>query len=121
GRKLWLALALAVPTRLWLGGGLSRHRDPRLITALVQGVRRCLHSLAILVCVDGLASYVTAFLSVFRHKVQGRRGPPRVVVEAGLPVGQGVKSDRRRRGGGGGRGGVGGECGAGPGVVGRAG
>src|SRR5262249_42693643 len=97
GRKLWLALALAVPTRLWLGGVLSRHRDQRLITALVQVVRSCLHSLAILVCVDGLASYVTAFLSVFRHKVQGRRGRPRLVVEAGLLIGQVIKRYRGRR------------------------
>jgi transposase-like protein len=97
GRKLWLALALAVPTRLWLGGVLSRHRDRRLITALVQVVRSCLHSLAILVCVDGLASYVTAFLSVFRHKVQGRRGRPRLVVEAGLLIGQVIKRYRGRR------------------------
>ena len=45
GRKLWLALALAVPTRLWLGGVLSRHRDLRLITSLVVVVRSCLQSL----------------------------------------------------------------------------
>jgi transposase-like protein len=96
GRKLWLALALAVPTRLWLGGVLSRRRDGRLITTLVTMVRSCLKSLAILVCVDGLASYVRAFLSVFRHKVQGRRGRPRLVVEAGLLIGQMVK---RRCGG----------------------
>jgi hypothetical protein len=97
GRKLWLALALAVPTRLWLGGVLSRHRDGRLITTLVTVVRSCLRSLAILVCVDGLASYVSAFLSVFRHKVQGRRGRPRLVVEAGLLIGQVIKRYRGRR------------------------
>jgi transposase-like protein len=97
GRKLWLALALAVPTRLWLGGVLSRHRDRRLITSLVVMVRSCLQSLAILVCVDGLASYVRAFLSVFRHKVQGARGRPRLVVEAGLLIGQVIKRYRGRR------------------------
>ena len=36
---------------------------------LVQAIKRCLKSLAVLVCVDGLASYVTAFLRVFRHRV----------------------------------------------------
>jgi transposase-like protein len=97
GRKLWLALALAVPTRLWLGGVLSRHRDHRLITTLVVMVRSCLNSLAILVCVDGLASYVSAFLSVFRHKVQGPRGRPRLVVEAGLLIGQVIKRYSGRR------------------------
>jgi transposase-like protein len=97
GRRLWLALALAVPTRLWLGGALSRHRDLRLITALVLVVRSCLRSLAILVCVDGLASYVRAFLTAFRHKVQGPCGRPRLVVEAGLLIGQVVKRYSGRR------------------------
>ena len=27
GGKVWRALALAVPARLWLGGVISRHRD----------------------------------------------------------------------------------------------
>ena len=35
GRRLWLAMALAVPSRLWLGGVISRRRDGRLITAVV--------------------------------------------------------------------------------------
>jgi transposase-like protein len=97
GRRLWLALALAVPTRLWLGGVLSRHRDLRLITAVVLVVRSCLQSLAILVCVDGLASYVRAFVTAFRHKVQGPRGRPRLVAEAGLLIGQVVKRYSGRR------------------------
>jgi hypothetical protein len=74
GRKPWLALALAVPTRLWLGGVLSRRRDLRLITSPVVMVRGCLKRLAVLVCVDGLTAYVRTFRSAFRHKVQGRRG-----------------------------------------------
>jgi hypothetical protein len=32
---MWMAMALCVPTRLWLGGVLSPHRDKRLIAALV--------------------------------------------------------------------------------------
>ena len=68
-------MAMAVPSRLWLGGVISPHRDLVLITTLVQMVRSCARSLAILVCVDGLASYVTAFLQVFRHPLlTGRRG-----------------------------------------------
>jgi hypothetical protein len=83
----WMAMALAVPTRLWLGGVISPRRDRALITALVQKVRACARSLAILVCVDGLASYVIAFLRVFRDPVRtGRRGRPRLVVESGLLI-----------------------------------
>jgi hypothetical protein len=98
GKCVWMAMALAVPSRLWLGGVISLHRDRALITALVQKVRACAQSLAILVCVDGLASYVTAFLRVFRHKVvTGRRGRPRLVVESGLLIGQVIKRHARRR------------------------
>ena len=56
GQKVWMAMAMAVPSRLWLGGVISPKRDLVLITALVKLVRSCGQSLAILVCVDGLAS-----------------------------------------------------------------
>jgi transposase-like protein len=89
GKRVWMALALAVPSRLWLGGVSSPHRDRDLITTLVQRVRSCARSLAILVCVDGLARYVTAFRRVFRHAVRtGRPGRPRLVEEPGLLRGQ---------------------------------
>jgi hypothetical protein len=91
-------MALAVPTRLWLGGVIGPHRDRALITALVQQVRACARSLAILVCVDGLASYATTFLRVFRHKVgTGRRGRPRLMVELGLFIGRFIKRYARWR------------------------
>jgi transposase-like protein len=98
GRRVWMAMALAVPSRLWLGGVISAQRDLPLITTLVQLVRSCARTLAILVCVDGLASYVTALLHVFRHPVRtGRRGRPRLVLEQGLLLGQMVKRYARRR------------------------
>src|SRR5437588_1085096 len=97
GKRLWMAMALAVPSRLWLGGVISPQRDKALITALVQQVRACASSLAILVGVDGLASYVTAFLRVVREPVRtGRRGRPRLVVEPGLLIGQVVKRYAQR-------------------------
>lgn len=98
GRRAWMALALAVPSRLWLGGVLSPQRDLVLITLLMQRVRACARTLAILVCVDGLASYVTACLRVFRHPVHtGCPGRPRLVVEKGLLLGQMVKRYLQRR------------------------
>jgi transposase-like protein len=97
GRKLWRALAMAVPSRLWLGGVLSRHRDGRLLATLVGKVKACLASPAVRVCVDGLASYVTAFLHAFRHKIQGAVGRPRLVVEPGLRIGQVIKRHSGRR------------------------
>ena len=98
GRRVWMAMALAVPSRLGLGGVISPPRDLPLITALVQMVRTCARTPAILVCVDGLTSYVTALRRAFRHPVRtGRRGRPRLVVEKGLFLGQVVKRYIRRR------------------------
>jgi transposase-like protein len=98
GRRLGMAMAMAVPSRLWLGGVISPHRDLTLITTLVARVRSCARSLAILVCVDGLASYLTAFVRVFRHPVRtGRPGRPRLEPEPGLLIGQVVKHQEKRR------------------------
>lgn len=98
GQRVWMAMALAVPSRLWLGGVISAHRDLALITNLVKIVRSCASSLGILVCVDGLVSYVTAFLRVFRDPVYtGHRGRPRLVLAQGLMLGQVVKQYAQRR------------------------
>jgi hypothetical protein len=35
GWRVWMAMAMAVPSRLWLGGVISPHRDLVLITTLV--------------------------------------------------------------------------------------
>jgi transposase-like protein len=98
GRRVWMAMALAVPSRLWLGGVISPQRDLVLITKLMQRVRACARTLAILVCVDGLASYLRACRRVFRHPVHtGRPGRPRLVAESGWLLGQMVKRYVQRR------------------------
>lgn len=98
GKRVWQAMAMAVPSRLWLGGVISPHRDRALIQSLVEKVRAAASSPAILVCVDGLSSYVTAFLRVFRNPVYtGKRGRPRLVIERGLLLGQVVKQYAKRR------------------------
>ena len=76
---------------------ISRHRDLPLITRLVQRVRACAVTPAILVCVDGLASYVTAFPKVFRQPIRtGRRGRPRLVLPDGFQFAQVVKHSAKR-------------------------
>jgi transposase-like protein len=96
GGRLWQAMGLDAVSRLWLGGVLSPTRDLRLITTLVQQMRAAVAGPALLVCVDGLSSYVTAFQRVFRQPERtGRRGRPRLVREAGLLLGQVIK--RRAR------------------------
>jgi transposase-like protein len=46
-KRVWMAMAMAVPSRLWLGGSISAHRDRALIMKLVHRVRACARSLAI--------------------------------------------------------------------------
>ena len=70
----WMALAMAVRTRLWLGGVVSRKRDLDLIQALVDKVRAIALCRPLLLAVDGLASYVTAFRLAFRSKLPRSRG-----------------------------------------------
>jgi hypothetical protein len=65
----WMALAMAVYTRLWLGGVVSRKRDLDLIQALADKVRAMALCRPLLLAVDGLSSYVTAFRHAFRSKL----------------------------------------------------
>ena len=81
--------AMTVPSRLWLGGVISPKRDLALITAVVPMVRSSTRSLAILVYVDGLASYVTALTRLYRDPQRtGRRGRRQPIATAGLLPGQ---------------------------------
>jgi hypothetical protein len=99
GQRRWLALALAVPSRRWLGGVLGASRDQRLLARLVAQVRAAAQRLAILVCVDGLAGYLTAFRRGFRTPPPtGKPGRPKLVPEEGLLIGQVVKQYAQRRG-----------------------
>src|SRR5207248_3286950 len=41
GGIVWMALAIMVCTRLWLGGEVSEQRDMPLIRRLIERVRRC--------------------------------------------------------------------------------
>ena len=41
GLKVWMAMALQVSTRLWLGGVVSPHRDRGLILDLARKIRAC--------------------------------------------------------------------------------
>jgi hypothetical protein len=76
---------------------ISRQRDLPLITRLVQRVLACAATRAIPVCVDGLASYVTAFPRVFRQPLRtGRRGRPRLVLPRGFQLAQVVKHSAKR-------------------------
>jgi len=98
GAIVWMAMAVMVTTRLWLGGEVSPHRDLSLIRRLMQRVRRCALSGRILICTDGLCSYVRAARETCRDQVAtGRRGRQPWRVWGQLLIAQVVKRYENRR------------------------
>jgi hypothetical protein len=98
GGVAWLATALAVPTRLWLGGAVRARRDRLLLRALLGHVRRCAAGAAFLLCTDGPAAYATEAIRAFRRAVRtGRAGRPRLAPAADLLIGRAIKQYAKRR------------------------
>jgi hypothetical protein len=71
-----MATALQVATRLWLGGVVSPQRNRVLIEGLVGQIRTCAFPRPLLICGDGLATYVKAIRRAFRDPLsrQGQTG-----------------------------------------------
>ncbi len=70
----WMALAIWVQPRLWIGGVVSPKRDLNLIQALADKVKQMALCRPLLLAVDGLASYVSAFRNAFRSKLPRSEG-----------------------------------------------
>src|SRR6266852_4405634 len=93
-----MALAMMVKTRLWLGGEVSEQRDMPLIRRLIERVRRCAAHRPLLVCIDGLCSYVRAIRETFRESVHtGEQGRPRLRPWRNVCIAQVVKRYALRR------------------------
>ncbi len=98
GLRVWLALALAVPSRLWLGAAVGTSRDRVLIATVADLVCRCARHPAFLVCTDGLGAYWTAFRRRLRRPLRtGKRGRPRLVLPDGFLFARVVKQYAQRR------------------------
>lgn len=93
GRIVWMALAMMVTTRLWLGGAVSSRRDGALIARLLALVKACAWPAPLLVCVDGFAAYVKQVRRMARSPLprDGKRGRCRLIAWPGLVIGQVVK------------------------------
>ena len=95
---LWMAMAVMVSTRLWLGGVLSPARDKRLIRALVALIAAGALPRPLLLVTDGLVAYAKAFRRAFRTaQPSGRRGRPPLRPWRDVVIGQVVKQYRQRR------------------------
>ena len=98
GGIVWMALAMMVKTRLWLGGEVSAQRDLPLIRRLIERVRRCAVHCPLLVCTDGLCSYIRAMRETLRDSVHtGQGGRPRLRPWRNVLIAQVVKRYERRR------------------------
>jgi transposase-like protein len=98
GGIVWMALAMMVQTRLWLGGEVSAQRALPLIRRLIERVKRCAARRPLVVGTDGLVSYSRAIRETFRDPVHtGKGGRPRLRPWRHLCIAQVVKRYERRR------------------------
>jgi hypothetical protein len=100
GYKLvaWVAMAIMVPTRLWLGGVVSASRDQRLTDALLRLVRACcLPLMALLICCDGFAAYPGSIARAFCDKVPNPFGTGRHRLQAWPEILVGIVNKHRQQ------------------------
>src|SRR5215210_5720180 len=96
-KVLWMAMALMVSTRLWLGGVVSERRDMHLARHLASQIRHMALDRPLLLAVDGWKSYVRAFRQAFRIPLHtGQRGRPRLQAWSHLLITQVVKHRQGR-------------------------
>ncbi|HSX81788.1 MAG TPA: hypothetical protein VLQ80_24885, partial [Candidatus Saccharimonadia bacterium] len=98
GSIVWMALAMMVSTRLWLAGEVSEQRDMTLIRRLIERVRACALHRPLLLCTDGLCSYIRAMRETLRDPVRtGTHGRPRLRPWRNVCIAQVVKRYAQRR------------------------
>jgi hypothetical protein len=98
GQIVWLGMALAVSSRLWLGAVVSASRDTALLRGIAAWVRAWSVPGPVLVVVEGLAGYVDAFRRAFRSPPrEGQKGRPKLVAWDDGVIGQVIKQYVRGR------------------------
>jgi transposase-like protein len=98
GFTCWIAMAIMVPTRLWLGGAISSKRNLDLIQTLADQIRQVALCRELLLAVDGLSSYVKAFQRAFRTPFRDhfRRGRRRLISWPKIAIVQVVKQRKAK-------------------------
>lgn len=91
-KVVWLAMALCVPTRLWLGAVVSKNRDKHLGRARAKIVAACCQGGPLLVVTDGWIAYKDAFAKAFRTSLHtSKRGHPTLLPCPDFVLAQTVK------------------------------
>lgn len=89
---VWMALAIMVSTRMWLGGAVSVTRDKTLLATVVAQVVNVALCRPIVWAVDGLATYVGVIQQAFRTALRtGKRGAPRKIAWPNVGIVQVIK------------------------------
>ncbi len=98
GMIVWLAMAIQVGSRLWLGAEVGEHRDQTLLQALLHRVRAAALCRPLLICVDGFSAYLSAIRDTFREPIPtGQAGRPRLRPWDGILIAQVVKQYSGKR------------------------
>jgi hypothetical protein len=95
----WMAMAIMVSTRLWLGGVISEHRDRKLADQLMRMVKACCLPLcALLFLTDGWAAYAGSIRRAFRDKVKrgGKRGRCQLQAWPEIVIGTEIRENREQ-------------------------
>ncbi|GHO64334.1 hypothetical protein KSC_032260 [Ktedonobacter sp. SOSP1-52] len=96
----WMAMAMMVSTRLWLGGVVSLSRDRQLADQLLRMVKACcLPWRALLVLTDGWSAYPNSIRRAFREKIPRGGGRGRCALQAwpDLLIGTVIKKTAKKR------------------------
>ena len=94
----WVAMAVCVPYRLWLGAAESSRRDKALARSLLDKVKAAALPGPLLFVTDGWSAYKAAAKRAFRSPVRAaKRGRARLRAWAGRVLGQVVKRREKRR------------------------
>ncbi len=92
---IWVAMAMMVSTRLWLGGAVSAYRDTPLLQRMARQVRAMALCRPLLIAVDGLNLYPAVFRDAFRTgipRLKGQIGRMTLVQWPNIAIVQVVKS-----------------------------
>lgn len=98
GMHLWLAMAIQVSTRLWLGAAISEKRDNKLLTNLFIRIKKMALCRPIVFAVDGFKGYPTVINNVFRVAMRtGKRGRPSLQAWPNINIVQVIKRRVNKR------------------------
>src|SRR5262249_57708100 len=82
----------------WVGGEVRERGELAVVRRLMARVRRCAARRPLLICTDGLCSYIRAIRETFRDPVHtGTGGRPRLRSWRNILIAQVVKRYERRR------------------------